>query len=47
MSKGTIFVLFWDAPGEAHSLKIKKILFEGKSDFQEVVVFEVGRREIP
>eukprot|EP00850_Spirogloea_muscicola_P007063 SM000035S13043 [mRNA] locus=s35:48640:51178:+ [translate_table: standard] len=28
-------------PGEAHSLKIEKVLFEGKSDFQDVAVFEV------
>ncbi|XP_051146276.1 spermidine synthase-like [Andrographis paniculata] len=27
-------------PGEAHSLKVEKILFQGKSDFQNVVVFE-------
>lgn len=27
-------------PGEAHSLKMDKVLFEGKSDFQDVVVFE-------
>eukprot|EP00850_Spirogloea_muscicola_P010462 SM000061S19289 [mRNA] locus=s61:547675:550266:- [translate_table: standard] len=27
-------------PGEAHSLKIEKVLFEGKSDFQDVAVFE-------
>ncbi|XP_073020244.1 spermidine synthase 1-like [Primulina eburnea] len=27
-------------PGEAHSLKIEKILFQGKSDFQNVLVFQ-------
>lgn len=27
--------------GEAHSLKVEKFLFEGKSDYQDVVVFEV------
>jgi spermidine synthase len=27
-------------PGEAHSLKVEKILFQGKSDYQNVVVFE-------
>ncbi|KAJ0037382.1 hypothetical protein Pint_23014 [Pistacia integerrima] len=27
-------------PGEAHSLKVEKILFEGKSDFQNVLVFQ-------
>ncbi|XP_020526677.1 spermine synthase isoform X2 [Amborella trichopoda] len=28
-------------PGEAHSLKVEKILFKGKSDYQEILVFEV------
>jgi spermidine synthase len=28
--------------GEAHSLKVEKFLFEGKSDYQDVVVFEVS-----
>ncbi|KAH0691671.1 hypothetical protein MTR67_014085 [Solanum verrucosum] len=27
-------------PGEAHSLKVEKVLFKGKSEFQEVLVFE-------
>ncbi|OWM79629.1 spermine synthase [Punica granatum] len=27
-------------PGEAHSLKVEKILFQDKSDYQEVLVFE-------
>ncbi|KAL6585011.1 hypothetical protein OROMI_004300 [Orobanche minor] len=27
-------------PGEAHSLKVEKILFKGKSDFQNVLVFQ-------
>ncbi|KAF3341073.1 spermidine synthase 1 [Carex littledalei] len=27
-------------PGEAHSLKVEKILFEGKSDYQNVLVFQ-------
>ncbi|KAK4779972.1 hypothetical protein SAY87_016078 [Trapa incisa] len=27
-------------PGEAHSLKIEKILFQGKSDYQDVMVFQ-------
>ncbi|XP_031401904.1 spermidine synthase [Punica granatum] len=27
-------------PGEAHSLKVEKILFQGKSDFQDVMVFQ-------
>ncbi|URD75844.1 spermidine synthase [Musa troglodytarum] len=27
-------------PGEAHSLKVEKVLFQGKSDFQNVVVFQ-------
>ncbi|KAK3041770.1 hypothetical protein RJ639_000286 [Escallonia herrerae] len=29
-------------PGEAHSLKVEKILFQGKSDYQDVMVFQVG-----
>ncbi|URD97734.1 Spermine/spermidine synthase [Musa troglodytarum] len=28
-------------PGEAHSLKVEKILFQGKSDYQNVLVFQV------
>jgi len=28
-------------PGEAHSLKVEKILYQGKSPYQEVLVFEV------
>lgn len=27
-------------PGEAHSLKVENILFKGKSEFQEILVFE-------
>ncbi|XP_014523345.1 spermidine synthase 1 [Vigna radiata var. radiata] len=27
-------------PGEAHSLKVEKVLFEGKSDYQNVMVFQ-------
>ncbi|CAH8386904.1 unnamed protein product [Eruca vesicaria subsp. sativa] len=27
-------------PGEAHSLKVEKVLFQGKSDYQDVVVFQ-------
>lgn len=27
--------------GEAHSLKVEKILYKGKSEFQEILVFEV------
>ncbi|KAM3303936.1 spermidine synthase 1 [Capsicum chacoense] len=27
-------------PGEAHSLKVEKVLFEGKSDYQNVLVFQ-------
>ncbi|KAJ7943624.1 Spermidine synthase [Quillaja saponaria] len=27
-------------PGEAHSLKVEKILFQGKSDYQNVLVFQ-------
>ncbi|KAG0461350.1 hypothetical protein HPP92_021647 [Vanilla planifolia] len=28
-------------PGEAHSLKVEKILYQGKSEYQNVMVFEV------
>ncbi|KAK1554026.1 hypothetical protein Q3G72_006767 [Acer saccharum] len=28
-------------PGEAHSLKVEKILFQGKSDYQNVMVFQI------
>ncbi|XP_064948075.1 spermidine synthase 1-like isoform X1 [Musa acuminata AAA Group] len=28
-------------PGEAHSLKVEKVLFQGKSDYQNVMVFQV------
>ncbi|CAN1163255.1 Spermidine synthase 1 [Linum perenne] len=27
-------------PGEAHSLKVEKILLQGKSDYQNVMVFQ-------
>ncbi|KAG9152034.1 hypothetical protein Leryth_002288 [Lithospermum erythrorhizon] len=27
-------------PGEAHSLKVEKVLFQGKSDYQDVMVFQ-------
>ncbi|XP_050221754.1 spermine synthase isoform X1 [Mercurialis annua] len=27
-------------PGEAHSLEVKKILYQGKSEYQEILVFE-------
>ncbi|XP_031125681.1 spermidine synthase 1 [Ipomoea triloba] len=27
-------------PGEAHSLKVEKVLFKGKSDYQDVMVFQ-------
>lgn len=30
--------------GEAHSLKVEKILFQGKSDYQNVMVFQVFMR---
>lgn len=29
--------------GEAHSLKVEKILFQGKSDYQDVIVFQVRK----
>ncbi|RZC84831.1 hypothetical protein C5167_047616 [Papaver somniferum] len=30
-------------PGEAHSLKVEKILFKGKSKYQEILVFESSK----
>ncbi|KAI3492916.1 hypothetical protein L1887_42411 [Cichorium endivia] len=33
-------------PGEAHSLKVEKILFKEKSKYQEVLVFEVSHANI-
>lgn len=41
--KGTTKSLFYNNPmwhGEAHSMKVEKILYEGKSEFQDVLVFE-------
>ena len=35
------FILFGWYAGEAHSLKVEKILFQGKSDYQDVMVFQV------
>lgn len=39
------YVFLWDSllklVGEAHSLKVEKILFQGKSDYQNVMVFQV------
>ena len=32
--------------GEAHSLKIEKILFQGKSDYQKVMVFQVHEVQV-
>lgn len=29
--------------GEAHSLKVEKVLFKDKSEYQEVLVFEVRK----
>ncbi|PON59316.1 Spermidine/spermine synthase [Parasponia andersonii] len=29
-------------PGEAHSLKVEKILFQGKSDYQDVMIFQAS-----
>ncbi|RRT60175.1 hypothetical protein B296_00024973, partial [Ensete ventricosum] len=33
--------------GEAHSLKVEKILYQGKSEFQEILVFEVCKKFFP
>ena len=35
--------LSWIYAGEAHSLKVEKVLFQGKSDYQNVMVFQVFR----
>lgn len=37
----TVELLYVMIVGEAHSLKVEKVLFKDKSDFQEVLVFEV------
>ena len=37
----TFFCALVISAGEAHSLKIDEILFEGKSDFQDVAIFKV------
>lgn len=29
-----------DFPGQAFSLKVKKVLYEGQSDFQKILIFE-------
>ena len=46
--KFTIYVwyLFVFLAGEAHSLKVENILFQGKSEFQEILVFEVLHSEL-
>ena len=31
--------------GEAHSLKVEKVLFQGKSDYQDVIVFQVTQQQ--
>ena len=37
---GWFFEFSPEYPGQAFGLKIKKILFEGKSDFQKILLFE-------
>jgi spermidine synthase len=37
---------FYFYTGEAHSLKVEKILFQGKSPYQEVLVFEVTLEQL-
>ncbi|RWR96475.1 spermine synthase [Cinnamomum micranthum f. kanehirae] len=42
-SDGANKVLYYNNPmwpGEAHSLKVEKILYQGRSEFQEILVFE-------
>jgi hypothetical protein len=34
-------MILFSYTGEAHSLKVEKILYQGKSPYQEVLVFEV------
>lgn len=34
-------VFGYPSAGEAHSLEVKEILYKGKSEYQEVLVFEV------
>lgn len=29
-----------DYPGQIFGIKVKKVLFEGKSDFQDILIFE-------
>ena len=41
MTSRTFFCALVISAGEAHSLKIDEILFEGKSDFQDVAIFKV------
>lgn len=40
LEKMFILFLYYDV-GEAHSLKVEKILFQGMSDYQNVMVFQV------
>ncbi|XP_043716872.1 spermine synthase-like isoform X1 [Telopea speciosissima] len=42
-SDGTADLIYYNNPmwpGEAHSLKVENILYKGKSEFQEILVFE-------
>ncbi len=34
------FVAYWFRPGQALCIQVEKTLFEGKSDFQEISIYE-------
>ena len=36
-----VCVFGYPSTGEAHTLEVKEILYKGKSEYQEVLVFEV------
>ena len=41
----TSWYYLWTLSGEAHALEVENILFKGKSEYQEVMVFEVRQLE--
>ncbi|PPR97042.1 hypothetical protein GOBAR_AA23630 [Gossypium barbadense] len=44
--KTSLVALFYmKYAGEAHSLKVEKVLFQGKSDYQNVMVFQLTERD--
>jgi spermidine synthase len=36
-----VCVFGYPSAGEAHTLEVKEVLYKGKSEYQEVLVFEV------